>query len=86
MCLVVFQRCRRKGNMSRRIGGSHSIEDRQSPFDFDSCRRIHFMGRLGGNDMRQLESFALRQIPTCFGHDIGSLFLLVDFAAIGDGW
>ena len=44
------------------------------------------MGRLGGNDMRQLESLALRQIPTCFGHDIGGLFLLVDFTAIGDGW
>ena len=85
MGLVVLKRCRREGNSLWWFRRTQPVEHRQSPFDLDAGNRIDFVRCLGSNDVRQFKAFVLWQIPTSLSHDIGRLFLFVDFATISDG-
>ena len=88
--LVVAQSRRRKDDvilpLDRLFGNRISgwIQDAKPAFDFLFCFGRYRVGCLGSDDMGQFKSLLVGKFPTGLGHDIGSLFLLVDFTAVSD--
>ena len=60
------------------------IQDAEPAIDFFFGFRRDRVGRLGRNNVSKFKTLVFGKFPTGFGHDIGSLLLLIELAAIGD--